>query len=179
MADDIVQAGEQEIQEYFDAVVNVAREAGKVVYEAFHKEKTIDTKSCGTDLVTETDKYVEELIIGTLSEKFPSHSFIGEESVSAGKKCSLTNNPTWIIDPIDGTTNFIHRYPMVAVCIGLAINKKVEIGVVFNPIKDEMYTSRRGSGAFCNGKQIHCTGATDLSKALVITEMGSSRTQNS
>ncbi|KAL9976132.1 hypothetical protein ACROYT_G013387 [Oculina patagonica] len=175
MADDLVQATEQEMQEYFDAAVNVARQAGQVVLETFHKEKTIDTKTCGTDLVTETDKYVEELIIGTLREKFPSHSFIGEESVSAGKKCQLTNNPTWIIDPIDGTTNFVHRYPMVSICIALAVNKQVEIGVIFNPIKDEMHTARRGMGAFCNGKQIHCSGVTDLSKALVITEVGSSR----
>ncbi|XP_020615086.1 inositol monophosphatase 1-like [Orbicella faveolata] len=175
MADDLVQAGGQEIQEYFDAAVNVAKQAGQVVLEAFHKEKAIDTKTCGTDLVTETDKYVEELIIGTLLEKFPTHSFIGEESASAGKKSTLTNNPTWIIDPIDGTTNFIHRYPMVAVCIALAVNKQVEIGVVFNSITNEMYTARRGMGAFCNGKQIHCSGVTDLSNALVITEVGSSR----
>ncbi|XP_058944165.2 inositol monophosphatase 1 [Pocillopora verrucosa] len=175
MADDSVQTGEQDIQEYFDTAVKIARQAGQVVFEAFHKEKNIDTKSCGTDLVTETDKYVEELIIGTLAEKFPSHSFIGEESVSAGKKSILTDNPTWIIDPIDGTTNFVHRYPMVAICIGLAINKQMEVGVVFNPIKDQMFTARRGTGAFCNGKKIHCSSVTDLSKALVITELGSSR----
>lgn len=144
---------------------------------AFHKdsEKNIDTKECGTDLVTETDKQVEDLIIGSLKEKFPTHSFIGEESVIPGVNCNLTNNPTWIIDPIDGTTNFVHRFPMVAVCIGLAINKQVEVGVVYSCIKDEMYTARRGRGAFCNGKQIHCSSVTDLSKALVITELGASR----
>ncbi|KAM7445964.1 Inositol monophosphatase 1 [Porites harrisoni] len=175
MADDLVQVDDQEIQHCFDTAVRIARNAGEVVRVAFHKEKNIDTKSCGTDLVTETDKQVEELIIGSLKKEFPSHSFIGEETVSAGGSCSLTNNPTWIIDPIDGTTNFVHRFPYVAVCIGLAINKKVEIGVIYSCIRDELYTARRGSGAFRNGKQIHCSGLTDISKALVITELGASR----
>lgn len=73
MADELVQASEQEIQEFFDVVLSIARKAGEVVREAFYKEKTIDTKSCGTDLVTETDKQVEDLIIGTLKQNFPSH----------------------------------------------------------------------------------------------------------
>lgn len=175
MADEPVRVDEEAIQQFFNFAVNLARKAGEVVKEAFYKEKTIDTKSCGTDLVTETDQQVENLIIGHLKEKFPSHSFIGEETVSSGGKCSLSNVPTWIIDPIDGTTNFVHRYPMVAICIGLAINKQVEIGVVYNCIKDEMYTARKGSGAFCNGVQLHCSSCTDLSSALVITELGASR----
>ncbi|XP_068722296.1 inositol monophosphatase 1-like isoform X2 [Montipora capricornis] len=175
MADVTVRVDDQEIQQFFDFAVNLARKAGEVVKEAFYKEKTIDTKSCGTDLVTETDQQVENLIIGHLKEKFPSHSFIGEEMVSSGEKCNLTNEPTWIIDPIDGTTNFVHKYPMVAICIGLAINKQVEIGVVYNCIKDEMYTARKGSGAFCNGVQLRCSSCTDLSSALVITELGASR----
>lgn len=115
------------------------------------------------------------MIIGALKEKFPSHSFIGEETVSSGGKCNLTNTPTWIIDPIDGTTNFVHKYPMVAICIGLAINKEVVIGVVYNCIKDEMYTGRKGLGAFCNGVQLRCSSCTDLSSALGITELGASR----
>ncbi|XP_074616179.1 inositol monophosphatase 1-like [Acropora palmata] len=175
MADETVEVDEKEIQEFFDVAVSVARKAGEVVKEAFYKEKTIDTKSCGTDLVTETDQQVEALIIGALKEKFPSHSFIGEETVSSGGKCNLTNTPTWIIDPIDGTTNFVHKYPMVAICIGLAINKEIVIGVVYNCIKDEMYTGRKGLGAFCNGVQLRCSSCTDLSSALGITELGASR----
>lgn len=175
MEDELVEVDEKELQQFFDVAVSVARKAGEVVKEAFYKEKTIDTKSCGTDLVTETDQQVEAFIIGALKEKFPPHSFIGEETVSSGGKCNLTNTPTWIIDPIDGTTNFVHKYPMVAICIGLAINKEVVIGVVYNCIKDEMYTGRKGLGAFCNGVQLCCSSCTDLSSALGITELGASR----
>ncbi|KAK2556851.1 Inositol monophosphatase 1 [Acropora cervicornis] len=181
MADETVEVDEKEIQEFFDVAVSVARKAGEVVKEAFYKEKTIDTKSCGTDLVTETDQQVEALIIGALKEKFPSHSFIGEETVSSGGKCNLTNTPTWIIDPIDGTTNFVHKWDNSK---ELKINNwllivilqvTVVIGVVYNCIKDEMYTGRKGLGAFCNGVQLRCSSCTDLSSALGITELGASR----
>ncbi|KAJ8303054.1 hypothetical protein KUTeg_019450 [Tegillarca granosa] len=78
------------------------------VKEAFFKEKTVELKGSFADLVTETDQRVEKLIIDSFKEKYPTHKFIGEESVADGHKCEWTDDPTWIIDPIDGTSNFVH-----------------------------------------------------------------------
>ncbi|KAI2550459.1 IMPA1 isoform 12, partial [Pan troglodytes] len=102
-------------QECMDYAVTLARQAGEVVCEAIKNEMNVMLKSSPVDLVTATDQKVEKMLISSIKEKYPSHSFIGEESVAAGEKSILTDNPTWIIDPIDGTTNFVHRwsFPLV------------------------------------------------------------------
>ncbi|XP_053414388.1 inositol monophosphatase 1 isoform X2 [Nycticebus coucang] len=141
-------------QECMDYAVTLARQAGEVVCEAIKNEKNVMLKSSPADLVTVTDQKVEKMLISSIKEKYPSHSFIGEESVAAGEKCVLTDNPTWIIDPIDGTTNFVHRFPFVAVSIGFVVNKKIEFGVVYSCVEDKMYTARKGKGAFCNGQKL-------------------------
>nr|XP_033791068.1 inositol monophosphatase 1 isoform X2 [Geotrypetes seraphini] len=163
-------------QECMDFAVKIARKAGEVVCDALKIEARIMVKSSPADLVTETDQKVEAMIISSIREKFPSHSFIGEESVAAGDKSTLSDNPTWIIDPIDGTTNFVHRFPFVAVSIGFAVNKEIEFGVVYSCVEDKMYTGRRGKGAFCNGQKLHVSGQKDITKSLVLTELGSNRT---
>ncbi|XP_061589064.1 inositol monophosphatase 1 isoform X2 [Cololabis saira] len=101
------------LQNVMDHAVAVARKAGEVVCSALSDERKIMTKSSAVDLVTQTDQRVEQLIIQSVKEKFPSHRFIGEESVAAGESCILTDEPTWIIDPIDGTTNFVHTWRWV------------------------------------------------------------------
>lgn len=120
---------------------------------------TVLTKTSNTDLVTETDQAVEKLLIEGLSKAFPSHKFIGEESAAAGQKYTLTDAPTWIIDPIDGTTNFVHRIPLVAICLGLTINKEPVIGIVYNPITNEIFSAIKGRGAFKNGFPIHVSNS--------------------
>uniref|UniRef100_A0A3Q4AN81 Inositol-1-monophosphatase n=1 Tax=Mola mola TaxID=94237 RepID=A0A3Q4AN81_MOLML len=159
-------------QECMDHCVEVARKAGKMIREALQEEIDVMQKSSPVDLVTETDQRVEQLIISSIKEKYPTHSFIGEESVAAGAPSVLTDNPTWIIDPIDGTTNFVHRFPFVSVSIGFAVNKEVEFGIVYSCIEDKMYTARKGKGAFCNGAPIKVSGQEDISQALVLAEMG-------
>ncbi|XP_036853959.1 inositol monophosphatase 1 isoform X2 [Manis javanica] len=141
-------------QECMDYAVTLARQAGEVVREALKNEMNVMVKSSPVDLVTATDQKVENMLISSIKEKYPSHSFIGEESVAAGEKSVLTDNPTWIIDPIDGTTNFVHRFPFVAVSIGFVVNKKMEFGVVYSCVEDKMYTGRKGKGAFCNGQKL-------------------------
>jgi inositol-phosphate phosphatase/L-galactose 1-phosphate phosphatase len=85
---------------------------------------------------------------------FPSHKFIGEETTadSDGLIKEFGNDPTWIIDPIDGTMNFVHSHPLVSISVGLVINKRIIIGIVFAPVIDKMYTAIKGKGAFLNGK---------------------------
>ncbi|KAI6075015.1 Inositol monophosphatase 1 isoform X1 [Aix galericulata] len=144
-------------QECMDYAVTLARKAGEIIRGALKEEKSIMTKSSPVDLVTETDQKVENFIISLIKEKYPSHSFIGEESVAAGEGSILTDNPTWIIDPIDGTTNFI------------------EFGIVYSCVEDKMYTARKGKGAFCNGQKLQVSGQQDITKSLVVTELGSNR----
>ncbi|TFK10927.1 atrial natriuretic peptide receptor 2-like [Platysternon megacephalum] len=162
-------------QQCMDYAVTLARKAGEVVREALKEEISIMVKSSPADLVTVTDQKVEKMIISSIKEKYPSHSFIGEESVAAGEGSILTDNATWIIDPIDGTTNFVHRFPFVAVSIGFVVNKKIEFGVVYSCVEDKMYTGRKGKGAFCNGQKLQVSGQEDITKSLLVTEMGSNR----
>uniref|UniRef100_A0A3P8WUY0 Inositol-1-monophosphatase n=1 Tax=Cynoglossus semilaevis TaxID=244447 RepID=A0A3P8WUY0_CYNSE len=159
-------------QECMDHCIEVTKKAGKMIRDALQKDIAIMQKSSPVDLVTETDQRVEQLIISSIKEKYPTHSFIGEESVAAGSPSVLTDDPTWIIDPIDGTTNFVHRFPFVAVSIGFTVKKAIEFGIVYSCIEDKMYTARKGKGAFCNGVPIKVSGQEDITKSLVLTETG-------
>ncbi|KAB0406320.1 hypothetical protein E2I00_007705, partial [Balaenoptera physalus] len=98
-----------------------------IIRKALSEEKRVSTKTSAADLVTETDHVVEALILQELQQRFPSHRFIAEEAAAAGAKCVLTPSPTWIVDPIDGTCNFVHRFPTVAVSIGFAVNQEVHL----------------------------------------------------
>uniref|UniRef100_A0A8B9KKQ1 Inositol-1-monophosphatase n=1 Tax=Astyanax mexicanus TaxID=7994 RepID=A0A8B9KKQ1_ASTMX len=159
-------------QECMDYCIDVTKEARKMICEALQRDKSIVEKSSPVDLVTETDQKVEELIISSIKKKYPTHSFIGEESVAAGAPSILTDDPTWIIDPIDGTTNFVHRFPFVSVSIGFTVNKQIEFGIVYSCLEDKMYTARKGKGAFCNGVPIKVSEQQDITKSLVLTEIG-------
>lgn len=125
--------------------------------------------------MTETDQQVEKLFVDGIHAKYPDHQFIGEEDMSEGKKAILTDAPTWIIDPIDGTMNFVHSFPHSAISIALLVNKVTEIGIVYNPVLGQKFTARRGKGAFYNGRQIHVSAEKDLTKALLMVEFGTNR----
>ncbi|XP_026169282.1 inositol monophosphatase 1 [Mastacembelus armatus] len=162
-------------QNAMDHAVAIARKAGEVVREALGDDRKVTLKSSSVDLVTQTDQQVEKLIIQSVKDKFPTHRFIGEESVAAGEACDLTDSPTWIIDPIDGTTNFVHAFPFVAVSIGFSVNKQMEFGVVYSCLEDKMFTARRGKGAFCNGEPLQVSNQKDIEQSIIATEFGSSR----
>ncbi|PSN40062.1 Inositol monophosphatase 1 [Blattella germanica] len=158
--------GDDNLDECYEIVLKLTKEGGK---------KTVEIKSCEVDLVTETDQEVEKLLIANLKSTFPDHKFIGEESTAAGIKFELTDDPTWIIDPVDGTMNFVHGYPNVCVSVALWVNKEPEIGIIYNPVLEQLFTARRGQGAFMNERQIHVSKETDLSKSLIGYEFGTSR----
>jgi len=161
---------------YLRAAVEIIMEAGKIVSRAYYEVKKVSGKDSITDLVTETDKLVETFIFDSLKKRFPNHSFIGEESVSDGASSLLTDNPTWIVDPIDGTCNFVHRFPYVAISIGLVINKKVEVGLVLAPMLNDMYIAVRGKGAYLNKVKLNVDSSpASLASALVASEWGASR----
>mmetsp|Transcript_10240 Transcript_10240/g.62560 ORF Transcript_10240/g.62560 Transcript_10240/m.62560 type:complete len:320 (-) Transcript_10240:1624-2583(-) len=151
-----------------------ARRAGAALREAFAAPRGgCDAKSTSVDLVTETDRTCEKLVQDTVREAYPTHQFIGEEESSLqGFVNQLTDAPTWICDPLDGTTNFVHRFPFVCVCVALAVEKKVVVGVVYNPILEECFVAVRGSGATLNGRPIHVSDESELGKSILATEVG-------
>lgn len=164
-------------QREYEVAVRVAREAGKVIREAAESEIKVCTKSSTVDLVTKTDERVEKIIFTALKKEFGenAHCFIGEESVAKGKACILTKKPTWIIDPVDGTTNFVHGFPFVAVSIAFAVDKELEFGVVYSCFEDKMYKARKGKGAFCDDEKITVSDVKEIKKSIIISEHGTDR----
>jgi len=156
-----------------DVAVSAAQEGGNLMLECFAKNDAhgiIEQKANPVDLVTKYDRQVEDLVLSSLTAAFPNFAVMAEESANKG---SLTDAPTWIVDPIDGTTNFIHGQAECCVLIGLAVGRKAVLGVCFIPKLDEMYTALRGSGAYCNGRRIRASGCTDLQNAMLSTHMPS------
>lgn len=128
-------------------LISVAHLAGAMILSATTTPiSSLSTKLNSADLVTETDRAVEALISKTLLSKYPTFRFYGEETFKPGMK--LTDHPTFIVDPIDGTTNFVHGYPYFCVSLGFACNREPRVGVVFNPVTGLMYTGIKGSGSY-------------------------------
>ncbi|CAH1975603.1 unnamed protein product [Acanthoscelides obtectus] len=164
------------LDQYYEEVMNLVQKAGEIVKEKIsNRDKFIEKKSSDIDLVTETDQQVEKLLMDNLSKKFQGHKFIGEETVSGGGQCVLTDAPTWIIDPIDGTMNFVHSFPHSCISIALFVKQKPQIGIIYNPMLNQLFTARKGKGAFLNGKKITVSDKKHLSEALLMFELGTSR----
>ncbi|XP_062260578.1 inositol monophosphatase 1-like isoform X2 [Platichthys flesus] len=155
--------------------LTLAKQASEVVLSAIQQQKEVKLKSSPADLVTETDERVEKLLIDAIKNRYPLHRFIGEESVAAGERVELSDAPTWIIDPIDGTVNFVHRFPFVAVSIAFTVNKQTEFGIVYSCVEDKLFYAQRGRGAFLNGEPLHASGQEDISRCVVVTEIGAER----
>lgn len=169
-------ADKVDTDQFYDEVLKLTKSCGQLIKErTSSRTKKVETKSGAIDFVTETDQEVERLLIDGLSKAFPSHKFIGEESVSSGAHCDLTDAPTWIIDPVDGTMNFVHSFPHSCISIALFVNKLPEIGIVYNPMLEQLFTARKGKGAYLNGEKITVSGITKLEDALILTEFGTSR----
>ncbi len=117
-----------------------------------------------SDLVTEADVASQEAVQKVLLDAFPGHGFLAEENVHIP---SQDKGLRWIVDPLDGTTNYVHHFPDYAVSIGLEQHGRVLAGCVFNPATDECFTAARGEGAFCNGKPVTHSGIRAISQALV------------
>ncbi len=138
-------------------------EAGRIIQKANAKPISIEYKS-PVSLVTETDKKAERVIIDIIKKNFPDHSILAEESAPSGNsKCK------WIIDPVDGTTNFAHRVPACCVSIGYEEDGLVKVGGVFNPLMNEWFWAERGKGASLNGKKIRVSKVKILAESLLAT----------
>ncbi|MGH9375986.1 MAG: inositol monophosphatase family protein [Terriglobia bacterium] len=144
--------------------VEVAREAGSLLCGLLNRPHQISYKR-PMDLVTEADRRSEELITSRLRDHFPDFSIVAEE----GSGHTGSSDYCWYVDPLDGTTNFAHGFPVFCVSLGLAFRGEVAVGVVFDPTREEMYTAERGSGAFMNGKRLEVSRIQNISEGLVAT----------
>ena len=147
-----------------EVAVRAAREAGQFIRERVAKQKHIDYKSA-FNLVTDVDKGSEALIIEIIRGAFPDDSILAEESGSSPKK----GERRWLIDPLDGTTNFAHSYPFFCVSIGLEEDGELVVGAVYNPMSDELFWAEKGKGAFLHDDKIHVSSIGRLSEALLAT----------
>jgi len=145
--------------------VRAARNAGDLIQRSsLNIEKlTVDQKS-RNDYASEVDRAAEQEIIKVIRTAFPDHGILAEESGEA-----KGNDYTWIIDPLDGTTNFLHGFPHYAVSIALKNKNKLEIGVIYDPTRDELFTAERGGGAMLNNRRIRVTKQNTMRGALIGT----------
>ncbi|MFC1898411.1 inositol monophosphatase family protein [Candidatus Cloacimonadota bacterium] len=146
-------------------IKQLAQDAGEIIRHAYYKPDTKLEHKGEIDIVTETDLKCEEFIVIRIQEKFPTDGIMTEEQ----DIINPDSNRMWIIDPLDGTTNFSHRFPFCAVSIGLEMEGEIKFGVVFAPILNELFWAEKGKGSFLNGKQIQVSQTDQISNCLVGT----------
>ncbi|KAK7713159.1 hypothetical protein SLS57_007489 [Botryosphaeria dothidea] len=135
-----------ELEDIRDYLVSVAREGGQMIASTEPTNISVELKKNTTDIVTETDKAVENLVATRLIARYPEYDFIGEESFKPEE--GISDVPSFIVDPIDGTSNFVHGFPAVCISLGFVVAKRPAVGVVLNPFTDELFTAVSGGGAF-------------------------------
>ena len=149
-------------------IESLARQAGAILADGHGKTFTV-TRKGRVDLVTEYDKKSEDFLIAKINAQFPGHTILAEESGLSGGLAGAAHEHLWIIDPLDGTTNFAHGVPVFAVSIGYAHRGVVTLGAVFNPISNEMYLGEKGRGATLNGKPLKVAQTADIVDSLLAT----------
>ncbi|MFC3773686.1 inositol monophosphatase family protein [Paenibacillus sp. GCM10012303] len=161
----------------FTAVaINTAAKAGEWIKLKLGTHERLALKSTPHDLVTEVDKGSETMIRNLIKTHFPHHTILGEEGVAPGADASAKaletmkdNEYLWIVDPIDGTTNYVHGFPFFSVSIALAHRGEVIVGVVYDPCGDELFVAEKGKGAYLKGKRMQVSGEAKLSDSLIAT----------
>ncbi len=144
--------------------VSVARRAGALLLEGLDRPPAIELKS-SFEVVTAMDRASEALIVTALATQFPDHAIVSEEG--AGVECESAYR--WVIDPLDGTNNYAHGFPFFSVSIALVYNDQLHLGVVYDPLRGELFTAQAGQGAWCNGRRLQVATTATLAGALVST----------
>jgi len=159
---------------YTAVAINAAAKAGEWIKSRQGMVKELGTKNSAQDLVTEVDKGVEQMIKRLVLTHYPDHTFLGEESVEAGASAAAAalkeareSEYMWIVDPVDGTTNFVHGFPFYCVSIALVIRGEISVGVIYDPVRDEMFVAEKGKGAYMHGVPTSVTGEKNLSDSLI------------
>jgi len=156
----------ENIEKLLEIAKEAAYEAGEIQLSYLGKKLKIEHKSNDFDLVTEADKQSEEKIMSIISTYFPEHDILGEET-----GCHREHNSEylWVVDPLDGTTNFTHNFPHFAVSIGLIKNGKIIMGVVYDCCKNELFWAAEGTGAYLNSEPIQTSKVEELNGSLLAT----------
>ncbi|MFH1368561.1 MAG: inositol monophosphatase family protein [Elusimicrobiota bacterium] len=149
---------------YTKTAIRAAKKAGEVLLKYYKTNLKVDYKGI-INPVTEADRSSQRAIIELIRKEFPGHTFVGEED----EKKHVCDEYCWIIDPLDGTVNFIHHIPLFSISIGLSHNGKIIAGVVYAPFLGEMYVAEKGKGAFVNGKRIKVSNINRMVRSVVIT----------
>jgi len=153
-------------EELLKLAIKAAKSAGEITLNYFNKNIEITHKgNLDNDLVTEVDKKSEKCIIDIVKEQYPEHLFLAEESGMTG----TTSDVKWIIDPLDGTVNYAHGVPIFSISIAVEVKGEIVVGVVFDPTRNELFTSTKGKGTFLNGNKISVSNSTELSKSMIVT----------
>jgi myo-inositol-1(or 4)-monophosphatase len=152
------------MKELNDFAINLARDAGNLLKEKFNSKHEVHYKG-EINLVTEADKMSEDLIIAAINSSFPDHGILSEESPAQNSSAKLR----WIIDPLDGTTNYAHGYPVFCVSIALENEGVIVLGVIYDPLREDMFVAVRGSGAYLNGQKLKVSSTATLSRSLLAT----------
>lgn len=152
--------------ELLDLARDLARAAGAIQRDRYETGLTIDTKSASIDLVTEVDRACEERIVGGIRAVRPNDAILAEEGHGGDDSSARIR---WIIDPLDGTTNFAHGFPRFCVSIGIEIGSERCVGVVYDPLLDECFEATRGEGAWLGPRRLRVTSEADLGRSLVAT----------
>lgn len=152
-------------QELYNTARKAALKAGEIHLKYYGKQKQIEYKANKFDLVTNADKEAEEVIIKTITKKFKDHDILAEES----QKTNLQSDFIWVIDPLDGTTNYAHNFPQFCVSIALMYKKEAIIGVVYDAVKKELFHGIKGQGAFLNDEKIQVSSIKEVGKSLLAT----------
>ena len=153
------------MQAMLNIAINAATQAGKLINQYVDRLDAVNINQKGrNDFVSDVDRHAEELIIHHIKKSFPDHSILAEESGQQGN-----NDYCWIIDPLDGTANFIHGFPQFAVSIAVQQKGSTIIGVVYDPTTHELYTALKGKGARLNNRRIRISQTTELTQALIGT----------
>lgn len=143
---------------------NIARQAGAILRAGYDKEHQVGYKGV-IDLVTEVDHQSEKFLLGEVQKDFPDHHIFSEESgIIQGN-----DEHIWYIDPLDGTVNYAHHIPIFCVSIAYAFHSDLTLGVVYDPMRDEMFLAERGKGSYLNGRSLHVSSATELQRSLLVT----------
>ncbi len=156
---------DQHINQLITNAGDIAKQAGALIIELSSQDRRISYKSA-RDMVTEVDQASEDFIVSEISRRFPDHEILAEEG---GISTQNHSHYRWIIDPLDGTTNFVHGFPVFAVSIGIEYDGQLTVGAVYDPNRDELFTAGLGQGASLNGNPIRVSETVDLGKSLLAT----------
>lgn len=165
-----------QLQIFLNIATEAALAAGAILQAYWGKLEAVEEKGRPGDLVTAADKDAEAAILKILRLHVPEHSILAEESGQLGDN---QNEYLWAIDPLDGTTNYAHQYPIAAVSVGLLISGKPQVGAIYNPFRDELFRAAKGLGATRNRRPIQVSQTSELSKSLLVTGFAYDRRETS